>query len=211
MLQLHIYGIILSFIYSLINVKDTINILKIKFNIEIDSNRKVIHRYLYIITIIKWLSVILLTIKTTKTTNPVIQFTIFLYSLGDAMIIWNQDKSIIFFILGHLNFLWYIYLQTIQYNTLIYITIISIISTSIILYLLIRLNRITDNEYQIYFAYIMMLHFYLLMPIIIDGYFGTFLFIISDVIIGFKIKYYNMEYLDWPLYYTSILLLQKYY
>jgi hypothetical protein len=157
-----------------------------------------------IIALIKWVSIILLT-KISK--NIIIKFTIFLYSLGDVVILYNMNISLIFFTLGHLHFLWYFYIHDININR--NIITISLVGSFLIILLLKKYNKIYN--YNIFFIYTFVLFLYLLIPIYYDNYLGNLLFIISDILIGFKVNFNYLEHIDWPLYYTSLLLLIKYY
>ncbi len=144
-----------------------------------------------------------------KLAHIVVSSLIFLmYSIGDIVIQFNQNYSIGFFIGGHVILLYKFVLElmllSIEYILLILLSII--IVTCISSYAFKKNSEnIEPLELMIYVVYIFVLANILITPLLVSGYVGHIFFVVSDVLIGFKIK--QLSKLTFPLYYTSLLFL----
>lgn len=128
------------------------------------------------------------------------------YGFGDMVIVFNQNYSIIFFMCGHVLLISECILRmlvlAIEYTA--GIVAFSLIITAIFGYLFKKHNQdMSRFEYQLYIGYIFTLSLIIITPIIAKGYFGGLFFVISDILIGFKIK--KLSKLTFPLYYASLL------
>ena len=131
-----------------------------------------------------------------------------LYAFGDIIIIFNEPCSVIFFMIGHTlllaSYCFKILLLTIEYT--VGILLFSIFITTLFGYVYRLYNKQMNNYvYGLYVSYIFVLSLILITPFITSGYLGGIFFVISDVLIGFKIKQFSK--LTFPLYYTSLLCL----
>lgn len=131
-----------------------------------------------------------------------------MYAIGDVIIIFNQNYSVTFFMFGHILLLiectFKVVILAIEY--IVGILAFSLVITSCFAYLYKQNNKDIDNYvYGLYVTYIFILSLILITPVITSGYFGGWFFVISDLLIGFKIK--QLSKLTFPLYYTSLLCL----
>lgn len=138
--------------------------------------------YLLIKMVVKFASVFLL-IKDCSPTSIAILF----YSIGDVVIFFNMTASIIFFGVGHCIM---ISLCNIPQNLFFPIALSS--------YLIMQLLH--KKFWILYYFYAILLHYIILSTFY--GNLGGILFVISDVSIVFNL----CKYIDWPLYYISLLL-----
>lgn len=135
-------------------------------------------------------------------------FVLIMYGIGDMIIVFNQNYSIIFFALGHALLIienaFKIFVLAIEYT--VGIIAFALIITTVFAYIFKQQNTTLNNyEYGLYFTYIFILALVITIPVVASGYFGTLLFVISDVLIGFKIK--QLSKMTFPLYYASLLCL----
>ena len=131
-----------------------------------------------------------------------------MYAVGDIIIIFNQHYSITFFMCGHILLLIECTLKIIVLTTkyLVGIIAFAVITTACFGYIYKKYNNNIDNcVYGLYITYIFILSLVLVIPVISSGYFGGYFFVISDLLIGFKIK--QLSKFTFPLYYTSLLCL----
>lgn len=131
-----------------------------------------------------------------------------LYSIGDIVIQFNEQYSIGFFIGGHIVLLSKFVLQLTMLSVgYIAIVLVSVISVTLISSYAFKKNseHIEGLEFAVYVIYIFVLANILITPVFVSGYIGHMFFVVSDVLIGFKIK--QLSKLTFPLYYTSLLFL----
>lgn len=158
------------------------------------------------IAFLKFMSIILL-----FELNPQVWFynwTLIGYAMGDVVIVWNQSLSLVFFSIGHLFFLSSYHQHDIYYEY--YLPVLAII-TFIILFVLTHKNpKVCSKhyEYVLYWFYIFILNLFLVFPLM-AGYYGTLLFLLSDLSIGFNLRW--IKSLEYPLYYFSLLYLRYQY
>lgn len=129
-----------------------------------------------------------------------------LYAIGDTVIIFNQHYSIAFFMCGHILLLGKCVLKiivlTVEY--IVGVIAFALCVTAIFAYLFKKYNEKIDHYvYGLYITYIFTLSLILITPFVAFGYFGGWFFVISDLLIGFKIK--QLSKLTFPLYYASLL------
>ena len=180
---------------------------------------------------IKWLSVVLIfeweraflclwfdTITEKGTALVLKHGTIFLYSIGDVIIVWNEPISIYFFLSGHILFLirciWLdlpetfmgIIMRVCHYGGF---WILALIGTVIAFKQLAKKSEndgkdLKPSEQVTYFLYIHILFLLLFIPIY-HSYYGMMLFVLSDVAIGFEVPLLHSY--SFLLYYASLLYL----
>lgn len=131
-----------------------------------------------------------------------------MYAIGDMIIVFNQHYSVAFFMCGHIlllvKFSLKIFVLAVEY--IVGITAFALLITAIFAYLFKKSNsNISNYTYGLYVSYIFVLALILITPFVASGYFGGWFFVISDILIGFKIKQFSK--LTFPLYYTSLLCL----
>jgi hypothetical protein len=130
------------------------------------------------------------------------------YGFGDMIIVFNQNYSIIFFMCGHALLIMECILRALvlAIEYIVGISAFAIGTTALFGYLFKKYNKdISQYEYGLYIVYIFTLSLVLATPVVAKGYFGGWFFVVSDVLIGFKIKQFSK--LTFPLYYTSLLCL----
>jgi len=131
-----------------------------------------------------------------------------MYGIGDIVIVFNQNYSILFFALGHILLITesIVKILVLAIEYIVGIIVISLVATTIFGYIFKQTNNnLTNYEHGLYIIYIFILSLVITTPIVASGYFGTLLFVISDILIGFKIK--QLSKLSFPLYYASLLCL----
>jgi hypothetical protein len=155
--------------------------------------------------LLKLLSILCLIEK--DATSWIYNITLLLYATGDMIIIWDQSLSLIFFQLGHLFFLSTYFQNNIYYQYYLLPFFAGI--TFIVHYYLVFCHNQNlckkHYEYLLYWVYIFVSQCFLLVPIC-HGYFGTILFIVSDISIGFELDI--SAKFEYPLYYLSLLYLR---
>lgn len=131
-----------------------------------------------------------------------------MYAVGDFVIQFHQHYSIGFFMGGHAIFL-IDYMAHLFFYTFEYIICVigcCIMITTVFSWLFGKVNKdIGFIVYFIYILYIFSLSLVLVIPLLKNVYLGHLFFILSDVLIGFKVK--HLSILTFPLYYTSLLYL----
>lgn len=158
-------------------------------------------RFLNVTALFKFLSIILLI------DNINIYGAILIcYSLGDLMIFYSESYSLYFFKIGHVLFLWEYIVDIMDYHKdtlfeLLLGSVTFISFTTLFIY-----NKLNKDDVK-YLVYIFTLHMYLLIPLYYL-YFGSLLFVISDVLIGFNVD--HVQWTTWPLYYASIIYFKQF-
>lgn len=167
----------------------------------------------WIIGGIKWSSVALLIYTTIniQSTIHIIKTTILiLYSIGDFIIIYSDSTSIVFFLAGNLmivthfitRMFWDLLVTTHLHLLAWLVTSITIASIACIVFNVKR-KDLPSTEISIYFVYIFSLGLILTLPLIFFDYIGGLFFVLSDIILGFKIL--QLRKLTFPLYFASLI------
>lgn len=123
-----------------------------------------------------------------------------MYSFGDVLINYSEEKSIIFFGMGHLLFLY----KTITLNS----AVVIILSSPLLHYTTNFFMNILNKKDDMYYYYIFVLHLFLIVPSF-SGYYGQFLFVLSDLLIG--LDFNSTKKVEWILYYVSILCMKYWF
>lgn len=168
-----------------------------------------------LLAIIKWISVcilVILSIDLSHTLNVLKSGVLLLYSIGDVIIVWKESYSILFFMSGHILLILHALFKDLWEHIVVnHIGLWLWLSSSIFICsvssFLLRLHRtdIENKEFLLYILYIFTLALVLILPTLASKYHGTIFFVISDVLIGFKIT--SFKKLTFPLYFISLLLI----
>lgn len=131
-----------------------------------------------------------------------------LYAIGDVIIVFNQNVSICFFMMGHCLLL---YVPTFEMMMLamdgvLLVCVCSLLVTLLFSWIFRRMNPDIEGEMlMFYVSYIFVLSVMLVVPLVVSGYYGGLFFVLSDVLIGLKIR--RLSKFTFPLYYISLICL----
>ncbi len=177
-----------------------------------------IHEYIdskSVLAFIKWSSVallILISLDFTHYLKIIKSAVLFSYSIGDVIIIWKETYSILFFMLGHSLLITHAILKDLWEHIFIdHIGLWLWVSVSIFIGLIssiaLKIHRtdIENNEFILYVFYIFTLVLILFIPTLVSKYLGTIFFVMSDIVIGFKIS--ALKKITFPLYFLSLILI----
>lgn len=166
------------------------------------------------IAIVKWTSVAILVVLSIDLKHylPILKSLVLLsYSVGDIVIIWKEAYSIVFFMIGHVLLLIYVCMKELWNHIIVnHIDLWLWMSGSTFVCLVssiaLKLHRkdIENGDFILYVVYIFTLGLILLLPILVSKYIGTIFFVISDVLIGFKVS--HLKTITYPLYFISLVL-----